>query len=234
MYIEYLDCGREVKLAQINVQHGNYSLHPAAHPRVRGRLQRAHQLQKSITDYEARKRHPNAWTCPANILTPEQAAALVSGVDPSLAEPGPALPTSSRIAKLGSPLNPLAHSADPIAPASFLAPGQAYHHAVIVVDEYSWHKRGLVVLKFDKERDWSKHDDVGSLDEGGYIAERVSCFEDGRVEQRASERNTPEWTRQVRIGELGVEEEMEIVSKRWLGEVLVEIIKGGYFAHLGR
>ena len=75
-------------------------------------------------------------------------------------------------------------------------------------------------------------DAAGSLDEGDYVAERVSCFEHGRVEQRAAERNTPERMKVVRIGEWEIEEEMEVVSKRWLGEVLVETIKGGYFAHL--
>jgi hypothetical protein len=139
-----------------------------------------------------------------------------------------------RIAKPGSPLNPLRHSNDPMAPASFLLfPHQPYHHAVFVLDEYAWQTRGLVVLKFDREKDWADMTDAaGSLDEGDYVAERVSCFEHGRVEQRAAERNTPERMKVVRIGEWEIEEEMEVVSKRWLGEALVETIKGGYFAHL--
>ena len=139
-----------------------------------------------------------------------------------------------RIAKPGSPLNPLRHSTDPMAPASFLLfPHQPYHHAVLVLDEYAWQNHGLVLLKFDREKDWADMADAaGSLDEGDYVAERVSCFEHGRVEQRAAERNTPERMKLVRIGEWEVEEEMEVVSKRWLGEVLVETIKGGYFAHL--
>ena len=46
--------------------------------------------------------------------------------------------------------------------------------------------------KFDKEKDWTETADVGSLNEGDYVAERVSCDEDGRVEARSAERNTPE------------------------------------------
>ena len=93
-----------------------------------------------------------------------------------------------RIAKPGSPLNPLRHSTDPMAPASFLLfPHQPYHHAVFVLDEYAWQTRGLVLLKFDREKDWADMADAaGSLDEGDYVAERVSCFEHGRVEQRAA------------------------------------------------
>ena len=138
------------------------------------------------------------------------------------------------IAKPGSPLNPLRHSNDPLAPASFLLlPHQPFHHAVLVLDEYAWQNRGLVLLKFDREKDWADMAAAtGSLDEGDYVAERVSCFEHGRVEQRVAERNAPEQAKVVRIGEWEVEEEMEVVTKRWLGDVLVETIKGGYFAHL--
>jgi hypothetical protein len=108
-----------------------------------------------------------------------------------------------------------------MAPASFLLfPHQPYHHAVLVLDEYAWQSRGLVLLKFDREKDWADMADaVGSLGEGDYVAERVSCFEHGRVEQRAAERNTPERMKVVRIGERQIEEKMEVVSKRWLGEV---------------
>jgi hypothetical protein len=153
---------------------------------------------------------------------------------PTTPTPPPAPNPPMRIAKPGSPLNPLHHSTDPIAPASFLLfPHQPYHHAVLVLDEYAWQNHGLVVLKFDREKDWADMADAaGSLDEGDYVAERVSCFEHGRIEQRVAERNTPERMKLVRIGEWEVEEEMEVVSKRWLGEVLVETIKGGYFAHL--
>lgn len=132
-------------------------------------------------------------------------------------------------------MNPLERSVAPIAPASFLGLQQPYHHAVLVIDEPGWHSRGIVVLKFDKEKDWTDVADVvGSLDEGDYVAERVSCHEHGRVEQRTAERNTPEGMKPVRLGEPGPEEDVEIVSKRWLGEVLVEIVRGGYFAHLAR
>jgi hypothetical protein len=44
----------------------------------------------------------------------------------------------------------------------------------------------------------------------------------------------PDGMKMVRFGEVELEEEMEVVSKRWLGDVLVEIIKGGYVAHLGQ
>jgi hypothetical protein len=153
---------------------------------------------------------------------------------PTTPTPPPALTPPMRVAKPGSPLNPLRHSNDPMVPASFLLfPHQPYHHAVFVLDEYAWQTRGLVLLKFDREKDWADMTDAaGSLDEGDYVAERVSCFEHGRVEQRAAERNTPERMKVVRIGEWEIEEEMEVVSKRWLGEALVETIKGGYFAHL--
>jgi hypothetical protein len=324
MYIEYLDCQKELTLASMNVQRGNLALHPAVHPRVGGRLSRGKQLQKSIMDLEAAKRHPTAWNQTAGVTIQKQAPALAPG--PLMRQPGsqpaagpstqlsgsmppPPLPAhamlarqqaaglitqppssalqaltpfraiapapprhvqgpasrssipgrppgapspsprpsttglpapapnapAARIAKSGSPLNPLERSTNTIAPASYLlAPHQPYHHAVIVIDEHRWQQRGLIVLKFDKEKDWTDTDDVGSLDEGDYVAERVSCYADGRVEQRTTERNTPEWMKLVRIGEIDLEQEMEIVSKRWLGEVLVEIIKGGYFAHLGQ
>lgn len=119
-------------------------------------------------------------------------------------------------------------------PASFfLGPQQPYHHAVVVIDEPRWLSRGLVILKFDKEKDWTDvADTVGSLDDGDYVAERVSCYEHGRVKQRTVERNIPEGMKPVRFGELEGDEDVEVVSKRWLGEVLAEIIKGGYFAHL--
>jgi hypothetical protein len=165
---------------------------------------------------------------------------LDQGRPPSTPDPSPptAAPPASiatRVAKPGSPLNPLARSVAPIAPASFLGPQQPYHHAVLVIDEPGWHSRGIVVLKFDKEKDWTDvADAVGSLDEGDYVAERVSCHKHGRVEQRTAERNTPDGMKPVRLGEPGPEEDVEIVSKRWLGEVLVEIVRGGYFAHLAR
>ena len=89
------------------------------------------------------------------------------------------------------------------------------------------------MLKFDKERDWAESADVDDLD-GGFVAERVSCYADGRVEQRAREKNTPEEKKPLRMGELELEPQMELVSKRWLGEVLVETVKGGYFAHLAQ
>jgi hypothetical protein len=131
-------------------------------------------------------------------------------------------------------VNPLERSAVPIAPASFfLGPAQLYHHAVIVIDEPRWHDRGLVVLKFDKEKDWTDvADTVGSLDDGDYVAERVSCYEHGQVEQRTAERNTPEAAKPVRLGEPDCDEDVEVVWKRWLGDVLAEIIQGDYFAHL--
>jgi hypothetical protein len=340
MYIEYLDCEKELRLAHLNVQHGNLALHPANHPRVGGRLYRGQQLQNLVRDIEAAKRHPNAWTRPPNVITTEQTAvsahrpqlsasmppppfpartvlaqqeaagpttqppssavqALSQAVSaaassafqpilpassrnvpaprsptpgtllsassaqlplntkasrspspsagstrgrppsasvPSSAPFAPAPPIATRVAKPGSPLNPLERSTTPIAPASFfLAPYQPYHHAAIVIDELAWQRRGLVVLKFDKEKDWTESADaVGSLDEGDYVAERVSCFKDGRVEQRATERNMPEGMKMVRFGEVELGEEMEVVSKRWLGDVLVEIVKGGYVAHLGQ
>ena len=278
MCIEYLDCEKEMKLAKSLMDQGDIALDPALHPRIAIRLSRGNQLQRDIRDFEASKRHPRAWTPPANARPLHQAQApgsvprqplpahtaqpiprpsiaapprqssyspipgpLSSPPPPTFHRPSPtpAPAAAPRMPKPGSPLSPYLRSHNPIAPASFfLAPTQPYHHAVVVVDELPWLSRGLVVLKFDKEKDWTEACDVGSLDEGDYVAERVSCFEDGRVEARAAERNVAEGMKAGRIGGVGqaVGEmmEMEIVSKRWLGEVLVETIKGGYFAHLGQ
>jgi hypothetical protein len=112
---------------------------------------------------------------------------------------------ATRVAKPGSPLNPLERSMAPIMPASFfLGPQQPYHHAVVVIDDPRWPSRSLVVLKFDKEKDWTDvADTVGSLDDGDYVAERVSCYEHGRVKQRTAERNTPEGMKSRQVWRAG-------------------------------
>ena len=288
MCIEYLDCEKEMRLAKLNIDHGNIALDPAVNPRVGSRLHRGNQLQNAIRGFEAAKAHPNAWVRPANVVTsqhaqaamphpplppvivqptpfrpilpapsrhagesrpatlPSTGGALIPLPAVALSTPGPP-PNSTtapppkpprRVAKPGSPLNPHTRSPNPIAPASFfLANTQPYHHAVLVIDEPPWQRRGLVLLKFDREKDWTNPSDVvGSLDAGDYIAERVGCFEGGHVEARFAERNTPERMKPERIGgEVRQEQadEMEVVAKRWLGEALVDTIKGGYFAHLG-
>ena len=288
MCIEYLDCEKEMRLAKLNIDHGNIDLDPAVNPRVGSRLHRGNQLQNAIRDFEAAKAHPNAWVRPAKVVTSQQAQAAMphtpllpvrvqpdffrpilpapprqagesqSATLPSTAGAWITLPPVSvpasdpplssataqptqpprRMAKPGSPLNPHTRSPNPIAPASFfLTSTQPYHHAVLVIDEPAWQRRGLVLLKFDREKDWTEPSDVvGSLDAGDYIAERVGCFEGGHVEARSAERNTPERMKALRIGgEVRREQagELEVVAKRWLGEALVETIKGGYFAHLG-
>lgn len=100
----------------------------------------------------------------------------------------------------GSSLNPAVRSVMQIRPASFFrGTTQPYHHMVLVIDSHDWETKGVEVLKFDREKDWTVAEDVvGEMDLGDFVLERVG------VKEEKEERD----------------------GKRWLGEVLVEVMKG--------
>ena len=80
----------------------------------------------------------------------------------------------------------------------------------MVIDAEDWEKKGLLVLKFDKEKCWANGD--GEPDTPDFEAERVSFKDDGMVE--------------AHVGGRTFSNKIELVKKRSLGEVLIEMLLG--------
>lgn len=133
--------------AKEDIEHENLNAHHS-NVEIQHAVDQHRHFEKLLADIETTHVRPTALAAhpdrlPGSMVPPPRPAAASA--------------TLAQVPK-GSAPKPFDRCSTPIGPSSFFrgAAQQPYHQFALVLDYENWSRQGLVVLKFDRERDWAE------------------------------------------------------------------------------